>query len=47
MSLEPWLVEAALARLPQPLAPEEQRIVVVATRTAKKVRWPDWWTEFP
>jgi hypothetical protein len=45
--LEPWLVEAALARLPQPLSPADQRIVVTATRTPQKVRWPEWWSEHP
>jgi hypothetical protein len=47
MVLEPWLVEAALARLPQPLGPADQRIVVNATRTPHKVRWPEWWSEHP
>jgi len=47
MALEPWLVEAALARLSQPLSPAEQRIVVKATRTPHKVRWPEWWSEQP
>jgi hypothetical protein len=45
--LEPWLVEAALARLPEPLSPADQRTIVKATRTAHKVRWPDWWSEYP
>jgi hypothetical protein len=45
--LEPWLVEAALARLPEPLSPADQRIVVKATRTPRKVRWPKWWSETP
>jgi hypothetical protein len=45
--LEPWLVAAALARLPQPLSPVDQRIVVEATRTPQKVRWPEWWSEPP
>jgi uncharacterized protein DUF5681 len=45
--LEPWLVEAALARLPQPLSPADQRTVVKATRTPRKVRWPEWWSERP
>jgi hypothetical protein len=45
--LEPWLVEAALARLPQPLSPADQRTIVKATRTARKVRWPEWWSEHP
>src|SRR5271167_4634916 len=39
IALEPWLVEAALARLPQPLSLADQRIVVKATRTPRKVRW--------
>jgi hypothetical protein len=47
MALEPWLVEAALARLPQPLNPADQRTVVNATRTPHKVRWPEWWSEQP
>jgi hypothetical protein len=47
MALEPWLVEAALARLSQPLSPADQRIVVNATRTPHKVRWPNWWSEYP
>jgi hypothetical protein len=33
MALEPWLVEAALARLPQTLSPADQRTIVEATRT--------------
>lgn len=45
--LEPWLVEAALARLPQPLNPADQRIIVEATRTPHNVRWPKWWSEIP
>jgi len=47
MALEPWIVEAALKRLPKPLTPAEQRIVLEATRTPHKVRWPEWWTERP
>jgi hypothetical protein len=46
-ALEPWLVEAALARLSQPLTADEQRIVLEATLTPHKVRWPQWWSEFP
>jgi len=46
MALEPWLVEAALARLDRPLSPAEQRIIVKATRTPHKVRWPEWWSEY-
>ena len=45
MALEPWIVEAALARLgSRRLTVEEQVTVVRATRTPRKVRWPDWWT---
>ena len=47
MALEPWLVEAALAHLKGTLSPAEQRIVVKATRTPHKVRWPKWWSEHP
>jgi hypothetical protein len=47
MVLEPWLVEAALARLSQPLSPADQRIIIGATRTPLKVRWPKWWSENP
>ena len=44
MVLEPWLVEAALARLgDHRLTLEKQQIVADATRTPSKVRWPDWW----
>ena len=42
--LNPWIVEAALARLgSRRLTEEEQREVWEATRTPHKVRWPDWW----
>jgi hypothetical protein len=47
MLLEPWLVEAALARLDRKLNPDEQRNIVKATRTPHKVRWPEWWSEYP
>jgi hypothetical protein len=47
MALEPWLVEAALGRLSQPLSPADQRTIVKATRTPRKVRWPEWWSEHP
>lgn len=44
MSLEPWLVEAALARLGERrLSKADQNRVVDATRTPRKVAWPDWW----
>jgi hypothetical protein len=44
MVLEPWLVEAALARLDRTLSPADQRTIVKATRTPHKVRWPKWWS---
>src|SRR5262249_17362815 len=47
IALEPWLVEAALARLRRRLSPADQGIVVKATRTPRKVRWPKWWSEQP
>jgi hypothetical protein len=47
MALEPWLVEAALDRLDRRLSAADQRIIVKATRTPRKVRWPDWWSERP
>ena len=44
--LQPWIVEAALARLgDRRLTADEQRVVIEATRTPEKVRWPGWWTE--
>jgi hypothetical protein len=46
--LEPWIVEAALARFGEKqLTPEEQEIVLKATRTPTRVRWPDWWVVMP
>ncbi len=46
MVLEPWLIEAALARLgDRRLTLAEQQLVVVATHTPSKVQWPDWWGE--
>ena len=47
MVLEPWLVEAALARLDRTLSPAEQRTIVDATRAPHKVKWPEWWNEKP
>jgi DNA-binding transcriptional ArsR family regulator len=47
MLLAPWLVERALARLGRTLSPVEQRTVVEVTRTPHKVRWPEWWSEYP
>ena len=44
IALEPWLVEKALERLgDRRLSHEEQATVWKATRTPKKVKWPDWW----
>jgi hypothetical protein len=44
IALEPWLVEQALERLGnRRLSRAEQETVVKATRTPKRVRWPDWW----
>jgi hypothetical protein len=43
MVLEPWIVEAALARLTRKLTINQQEVVVQATRTPSKVRWPEWW----
>jgi hypothetical protein len=46
MALEPWIVEAALARLgDRRLTIAEQSTIVAATCTPRKVRWPEWWTE--
>lgn len=48
MMLEPWIVEAALARFGErQLTREEQEIVLKATRRPTKVRWPDWWVVMP
>lgn len=42
--LNPWIVEAAFARLGnERLSQEEQHEVWNATRTPHKVNWPDWW----
>lgn len=42
--LNPWIVEAALARVgSQRLTEAEQREVWKATRTPHQVRWPEWW----
>jgi len=42
--LNPWIVEAALARLgDRQLSPQEQREVWANTRTPRKVNWPAWW----
>jgi hypothetical protein len=47
MLIEPWLVQLALARLDRMLSSAEQRVVWAATRTPHKVKWPEWWSEFP
>jgi hypothetical protein len=48
MMLEPWIVEAALARFGEKqLTSEEQEVVLTATQTPTKVRWPDWWVVMP
>lgn len=45
--LEPWLVKVALDRLEdRQLNEDEQRIVINATRTPHKIKWPDWWKVF-
>lgn len=45
--LNPWIVEAALARFgSRQLSVEEQRTVLEATRSPEKVRWPAWWSVF-
>ncbi len=44
MTLEAWIVEAALARLgTRRLTVAEQQTVVSVIRTPGKVRWPEWW----
>jgi len=48
MALEPWIVEAAVARLgDRRLTRDEQATIVRATRTPRKVRWPEWWEVLP
>ena len=43
--IEPWLVDAALARLgDNVLTPDQQETVWRSTRTPGKVAWPEWWT---
>ena len=44
LALEPWIVEAALARLSdRHLSVAQQKVIFGATRTPHKVKWPDWW----
>ena len=46
--LEPFAVQDALNRFGyKRLTAEEQRVVLDATRTPHKVRWPDWWEVLP
>ena len=43
--LNPWIIEAALARRgSRRLSEAEQREVVAVSRTPDKVVWPEWWT---
>jgi hypothetical protein len=45
MVIEPWLVQAALARLgDRQFSLEEQRVIMTSTRKPHTVQWPDWWT---
>jgi Family of unknown function (DUF5681) len=45
LTLEPWIVEAALARLADAqLTVVQQEIVFEAVRTPQKVQWPPWWS---
>lgn len=48
MALEPWIITAALQRFgDKRLSIEEQKIVLNATRTPRKVKWPEWWEALP
>jgi hypothetical protein len=47
MVLEPWIIEAALARLSETLSPADQRTIVKAARTPRKVKWSKWWSDNP
>lgn len=41
---KPWIVQLALDRLgDRRLTLQEQAVVVAATNTPKKARWPEWW----
>jgi predicted Fe-Mo cluster-binding NifX family protein len=45
LEINPWIVEAALARFGERrLSYPEQQEVWNATRTPRKVRWPEWWS---
>lgn len=41
--LEPFIIEAALARLGRHLSRDEQQIVMRAVGNPEKVNWPGWW----
>ena len=42
--LEPWIVQLALEKLgDRQLGPSEQKIVIKATHTPHKVKWPERW----
>ncbi len=44
IKLEPWLVQLALDRLgDRRLSTAQQATIVAATRTPRKVQWPEWW----
>lgn len=44
MTIEPWLAEAALARMDEnALTVPQQQMIWKATRTPWKVKWPIWW----
>ena len=46
--IEPWLVEAALARFgDKRLTIDQQRLVVRKTSNPKTVSWPEWWVVLP
>jgi Family of unknown function (DUF5681) len=48
ISPDPDNADAALLLLRgRTLSPAEQPTIVQATRTAHKVRWPEWWSEHP
>lgn len=44
MMIEPWLVQAAMERLGEKRFTEsEKQTILKATRTPRKVKFPDWW----
>jgi len=47
MSIEPWVIKAALARLgDRRLSPEEQAVVFNVARGRNSIKWPEWWEVF-